>query len=352
MSASPNHFSIRPEWLALHDEAALEPERPVVDAHHHLYDRPGLRYLLDEYLQDTDLGHNLRASVFVQARAMLRQDAPPNLQPIGEAEFVNGVAAISASGLYGSARICAGIVGFADLTLAHEVAPVLERLIMAGGGAVEEGGRFCGIRQTLCWDKDTLLLNPAYPTTADMMESEKFLTGFGYLSRFGLSFEAWSFFHQLDKVADLARRFPETPIVLNHCGGILRIRDYAERPDIYAAWKAGISNLATCPNVMVKLSGLGMRISGFDFDRRETPPSSDILADAWRPWVEHCLEAFGPDRVMYGSNFPVDKGSYSFKVGLNALKKITRDASEEAKDSIFWRSAQRFYRLPDGLIGA
>jgi L-fuconolactonase len=350
MSASPNYLAVRPDWLATHDEEVLDPLLPIVDSHHHLYDRPGIRYLLDDYLADLAGGHNVRASVFVQARAMLRADAPPKLEAIGEAEFVNGIAAMSASGLYGDTRVCAGIIGYADLTLGANVRPILERLIMAGGGHIAQGGRFCGIRQTLCWDEDTPLLNPAYKTSNVMMESDGFREGFAQLAPLGLSFDAWAFFHQLASVAELARTFPETQIVLNHCGGIIRIRDYADQPDIYNRWKAGISDVAKCPNVMVKLSGLGMRLGGFGFEDNPSAPGSTELAQAWRPWVDHCVEAFGADRCMYGSNFPVDKGSYSLKTGANALKRLVSGASKDERDDIFWRSAKRFYRLPDSLF--
>jgi L-fuconolactonase len=350
MSASPTYISIRPDWLATRDEDVLDPAMPIVDTHHHLYDRPGVRYLMDDYLQDTATGHDVRASVFVQARSMLRADAPPELQPVGEVEFVNGVAAMSASGLYGPTRVCAAIVGFADLTLGAQVRPILERLIVAGGGLASQGGRFCGIRQTLCWDTDASLLNAAYPTTEVMAESEAFRRGFAELAPLSLKFEVWAFFHQLPAVARLARDFPETGMVLNHLGGILRIRDYAARPDVYETWKAGISELARCPNVVIKLSGLGMRIGGFGFEEQARAPISEELAGAWRPWIEHAIAAFGPDRCMFGSNFPVDKGSYSFKIGVNAFKRLVAGLDRNDRESIFWRTAKRVYDLPDAAL--
>jgi len=344
--ASPTHIAIRPEWLATEQEDVLDPQRPIIDSHHHLYDRPGVRYLLDDYLRDTSSGHNVRASVFVQARAMLRADAPVHLQSLGETEFVNGVAAASASGIYGNTRVCAGIVGYADLLMGDDVRPVLERHIAAAGGLSSNEGRFCGIRQTLSWDTDATLLNAAYPTTKHMADSNAFRAGFAHLAPLGLSFEAWVFFHQLPVVASLARAFPETRIVLNHCGGIVRIARYAsEREEVYYRWRSGMTELAQCPNVMVKLSGLGMRLGGFDFETRDRAPRSSELAAAWRPWIEGCVETFGSDRCMYGSNFPVDKGSYSYRTGLNALKLLFMAASEDAKDDVFWRSAKSFYRL-------
>jgi L-fuconolactonase len=325
----------------------LDPHRPIIDAHHHLYDRPRLRYMFDDYLADITCGHNLRASVFVQARTMLRTNAPESLQSVGEVEFANGMAAMSASGIYGPARICAGIVGYADLTLGTSVRGVLERLIMAGGGLVTEGGRLCGIRQPLCWDSDSTLLNSAYPTTSDMMENRRFREGFAQLAPIGLSFDVWAFFHQLPMVAELARAFPDTSVILNHFGGVVRTGRHADDRGLFERWRKDISALAACPNVSIKLSGLGMPIFGFTTDTRtDDVPASQRLANMWAPWVETCLNAFGANRCMYASNFPVDKTSYAFSVGINALKRLTAAASETEKDEIFLRTAQQVYRLP------
>ncbi|MBT2305235.1 amidohydrolase family protein [Variovorax paradoxus] len=346
MRASPTHSPVRPEWLATCQEEILEPAIPVIDAHHHLYDRPGSRYLLDDFLADIRCGHDVRATVIVQARSMLRLDAPPVLQPIGETEFANGVAAMSASGIYGPSRICAGIVGQADLLLGDGVRPILERHISAAGGMVTEGGRFRGIRQPVAWDPDASLVNPAYSTAKDTMDSPAFRAGFAHLRPLGLSFDAWLFFHQIPRLTALARAFPDTPIVLDHCGGIIGIGEYAGRKDeVFGKWRAALRDLAACPNVTVKLSGLGMRLGGFGFEQRERAPSSEELATSWRPWVENCIEAFGAGRCMFGSNFPVDKGSYSYAIGLNALKRIAAGAGEDEKADIFWRTAQRFYRV-------
>jgi L-fuconolactonase len=352
MSSSPTHSPVRPEWLSMHRESPLDPSLAVIDSHHHLYDRPGTRYLLDDFLRDLSDGHNVRATVHVQARSMLRADAPPHEQPLGETEFANGVAAMSASGLYGEARVCAGIVGFADLALGAAVRPLLERHLSLAGGAVAEGGRFRGVRQSLTWDADASLTNPFYPTSEHMMDGAAFRAGLAQLSPLGLTFEAWVFFHQLPKLAALARAFPDTQMVLNHCGGIVGIAAYAEhRAAVFARWREGLQDVARCPNVRVKLSGLGMRLGGFRFEDKDLAPSSAELADAWRPWIETCIASFGPDRCMYGSNFPVDKGSYAYGIGLNALKRLTADLSPEERADIFWRSAKTFYRLPDYSMG-
>jgi len=349
--ASLTYIPICEAWLATQEEEPLDPAIPIVDSHHHLYDRPNCRYLLEELLRDIDTGHNVRATVIVQARSMLRADAPPELQPLGETEFANGIAAMSASGIYGETRVCAGIVGFADLTLGDSIRPILERHISLAGGSVAEGGRFRGVRQSLTWDADASLMNPLYAISEHMMASREFRAGFAHLAALGLSFEGWVFFPQIGELAALARAFPETPIVLNHCGGIVRIAGYVSRhAEVFERWRRGITELARCPNVMVKLSGLGMKLGGFGFEDCERAPGSKDLAQSWRPWIETCTDAFGASRCMYGSNFPVDKGSYAYGIGLNALKRLTAQASPSEKADIFWRSAKKFYRLSEAIV--
>jgi L-fuconolactonase len=342
-AAGLQHNPIRPSWLATRTEEPFAPGLPVVDAHHHLYDRPGAKYLFEDMLADLRCGHDVRATVFVQCRGMVRAEGPEAMKPVGETEFANGVAAMSASGLYGDLRMCAGIVGAADLRLGDAVRPVLEAHIVAGGG---RGGRFRGVRDTAAWDPDPSMVNPAYKTTEDMLAAPAFRAGFAHLAPLGLSFDAWLLFHQIPRLTDLARAFPDTPIVLNHCGGILGIGGYAERrTEVFEQWRRNLSELAACPNVMVKLGGLGMKIYGFRFEELERAPSSEQLAAAWRPWVETCAETFGASRCMFESNFNVDKGSYSYGIGLNAMKRLFAGASLQEQADVFWRSATRFYRL-------
>jgi len=342
MSRTTQHYiPVRDDWLALNQEPALDPGQKIVDPHHHLWDRPGWRYLLDDILADIRSGHDIRATVFVQARAMHRAAGPEAMKPVGETEFANGIAAMCASGGYGDVRVCAGIVGFADLMLGAAVQPVLEAHVAAGGG------RFRGIRHIATWDEDPALLNPAYMPPEDMMASDVFRAGFARLAPLGLSFDAWIYFHQIPRLTALARAFPETPIVLDHCGGILGIGRYEGRRDaVFAEWQRVMRDLATCPNGRVKLGGLGMRLPGFGFEDAATPPDSATLAAAWKPWTESCIALFGTDRCMFESNFPVDKGSYGYGAGWNAFKRIAGHASAAEKADLFWRSATNFYRLP------
>lgn len=342
-AAHQHQIPVRAEWLATTREDALDPAQPIIDPHHHLWDQPGWRYLLDDLLADTRTGHDVRATVYVQsARSMLRADGSPAMRAVGETEFANGVAAMCASGAYGRLRACSGIVGAADLRLGDGVHPVLEAHLRAGGN------RFRGIRHIAAWDPDPAMLNPAYSPAEDMLDSQGFRAGFAHLGALGLSFDAWLYFHQIPRLVALARAFPATPIVLDHCGGILGIRRYAgQRDAVFAIWSGHMRDLATCPNVMVKLGGLGMRLPGFGFEHHEHAPSSVDLAEAWRPWMERCIELFGANRCMFESNFPVDKGSYAYAIGWNAMKRIAAGASAEEKADLFWRSAARFYRLPD-----
>ncbi|HWE17767.1 MAG TPA: amidohydrolase family protein [Hyphomicrobiaceae bacterium] len=339
-AASPYYLPIREEWLARRQEPIIGPALPIVDPHHHLWDVDRARYLLDELRADTGSGHNIVATVFIEARAMRRADGPVEMRTVGETEFVNGVAAMSASGLYGSTRHCAGIVGHADLTLGGQVEPVLEAHLRAGGG------RFRGIRYITAWDADTSVRNPAYSPPQGLLGDSAFRQGFAVLGRLGLSFDAWLFHPQIGEVADLARAFPGTSIVLNHVGGPIGVGAYAgRRAEEFPGWAQSIKALAACPNVCVKLGGLGMRLGGFGFHELPEAPSSEMLAAAWRPYVETCIEAFGADRAMFESNFPVDKGSYSYPVFWNACKRLAQGASDTETAALFSGTAARFYRL-------
>jgi predicted TIM-barrel fold metal-dependent hydrolase len=338
---SPGTFlPVRQEWLDRRREEILDPALPIVDPHHHLWDRPGWRYLLPELLADLDSGHNVVATVFLQCRAMHRAGGPEEMKPVGETEFVNGIAAMSASGGYGKTRICEGIVGYADLRLGARVTPVLEAHLRAAGE------RFKGIRHITAWDAHEPLRNPAFEMPPKLMADGKFREGFARLAPMGLSFDAWLMHPQIDELTDLARVFPETKIVLNHVGGPIGMGPYAGRRDeIFKTWSSSIRALAACPNAFVKLGGLGMRLNGFGFEAKPEPPSSDELAAAWRPYVETAIAAFGPKRSMFESNFPVDKGSYSYAVFWNACKKLTKGVSAGERADLFSGTAARFYRL-------
>ena len=331
---------VRQDWLDRRKEPILEPELPIVDPHHHLWIRPGWRYLVDDLLADTNSGHNIVATVYVQARSMYRETGPVEMRPVGETEFVNGVAAMCASGILGKTRACSGIVGHADLMLGSYVEPVLAAHLRAGGD------RFRGIRHITAWDADTSLNNPAYPAPPGLVADKTFREGFAVLGRLGLSFDAWLYHPQLEELATLARAFPATRIVLNHAGGPIGTGAYSgKRNEVFPRWATSIKALALHQNVFIKVGGLGQSINGIGFERQTEPPSSETLAATWRPYVETCIEAFGTSRSMFESNFPVDKVSYSYPVFWNACKLLAKGASNAERADLFAGTAARFYRL-------
>jgi predicted TIM-barrel fold metal-dependent hydrolase len=349
-------------------EDILEPDLPIVDPHHHLWDRRGAlpappadpsaehgftrvlrmapRYLLDELLADTGSGHNVVATVFVECRAMWREDGPPELRPVGETEFVNGVAVMSASGTYGRTRACAGIVGHVDLRLPPETVDRVLKAHLAAGG-----GRFRGIRQGGAFHADPAVLGPLHGRVPEgLFSTPEFRAGFARLAPNGMSFEAWVLEPQLPDVIALARAFPDTTIVLDHVGTPLGVAGYAgRREERFDTWRQGIRMLAECPNVNVKLGGLAMVYCNFPSFLSEVPASSEQLGREWRPYIDACIDAFGASRCMFESNFPVDMGSCSYPTLWNAFKRIAAGRSAEEKRDLFAGTANRVYRL--GLEG-
>jgi L-fuconolactonase len=341
-------------------EAILEPDLPIVDPHHHLWDRPaamlaGLpppqhgfdkvtrrspRYLLDEILADLNSGHNIRATVFVQCGAMYRAAGPAAMRPVGETEFVNGIAAMSASGIYGEARVCAGIVGHVDLTLGDAAAEVLEAQVAAGDG------RFRGIRHSASHDADSSVLGPLARTPAGLYEGKNFREGYAKLAPLGLSFDSWLLEPQLGELTDLARAFPGTPVILDHVGTPLGLASYeGRREERFPIWRESIRALAELPHVSVKLGGLAMAFCNFPSFLSDPPAPSTQLAEEWRPYIETCIEAFGVERCMFESNFPVDLGSCSYATLWNAFKVLAKAYSADEKTALFSGTATRVYRL-------
>jgi predicted TIM-barrel fold metal-dependent hydrolase len=324
-------------------EEILEPDLPICDPHHHLWDFPGNRYLLPELLADVQSGHNVQSTVFVECTSFYRASGPEALRMVGETEFVNGAAAMAASGRYGFVLACEGIVARADLTMAAAVGAVLDSHIRAGNG------RFRGIRHAGGWDASPEVRNSHTNPPQGLYGEASFRAGLRELAKRNLTFEAWQYHPQLPEVIALAQAVPEARIVLNHVGGPLGIGPYAGRQsEVFRQWSRDIRKLAHCPNVWVKLGGLGMAICGFDFHKREILPDSQELAAAWRPYLECCIEAFGPKRAMFESNFPVDGVSCKYSSLWNAFKRVTHGANGEEKDWLYRRSARSFYRLADG----
>ena len=337
--SNPRYFP-NPTWLAQRQEEIIEPGLAIVDPHHHLWDRDGNRFLIDELLADTGSGHNITRTVFIECGSMYRADGPVEMKPVGEVEFVNGTAAMSASGRYGPTRLCSGIVGHADLRLGDGVARVLEAQIVAGDG------RFRGIRHSVTWDASDVLAKARTNPTQGQMADPTWRAGFARLAPLNLTFEAWLYHPQLLELADLARAFPQTTIILNHVGGPIGIGPYKDKEaDTFAQWKIGIAEVAKSQNVVVKLGGLGMLMGMFDFYAQETPPSSIDLANAYKPYIETCIAVFGVDRSMFQSNFPPDGASSSYPILWNAFKRMAAGSSASEKAALFSGTATRVYRL-------
>ena len=330
------------DWLALTVEPTLEPDMPICDPHHHFWDRrpasiPYQRYLLHELNDDIYSGHNVISTVFLEARSMYSEDATDELRSVGEVEFVQGLAAASASGVYGPSRAAAGIMGHADLKLGADVAPVLDALQAASPN------RFRGIRHNITWNND-----PAWENRENegVVTSPKFIEGAKVLSQKGLRLDIMQSFPQMPEIAEFAKAVPDLPIIVNHVGGVSRVGIYGGKDDeIIPVWRDGVTALAACPNVTMKLGGLGMPRFGFGWHTRETPIGSEELAEAMKPWMRHCIEQFGPDRCMFESNFPPDKVSFSYNIMYNAFKLLSKDYSATERAALLHDTAVRVYGI-------
>ena len=325
--------------LQTHAEAAIEPELPICDPHHHLWERSPNVYLLDELRDDLGSGHNVVFTVAVECGYGYRKHGPEELRPVGEVEFLEDAANRAATDAQMKTRVAAAIVGFADLALGDKVAEVLEAHQTASAA------RFRGIRYSTTWDASGALRNEAPP---GMLADAKFRVGFAWLDKLDLSFDAWAYHPQLAEVADLARAFPKVTIILNHIGAPLGVGPYGgKRDQVFHAWSKGIAEVAQCPNVVVKLGGVGSARSGYDWHERSTKPSYEELARILKPYFEWCIGKFGADRCMFESNFPVEKLANSYLRIWNAFKKITENYSAAERAALFHDTACRVYRITE-----
>lgn len=330
---------MRAEWLAQVKEDIIEPDIAICDPHHHLWDNESNPYLLPQLLADTGSGHNVVSTVFVECSAMYRSDGPVALQPVGETEFVNGVAAMTASGQYGDLRACSGIVSFADLTLGVEAGAVLDE-------HMRFSDRFRGIRHAAGWDASPDIRNSHTHPPQGLYLREDFHAGFAELAKRNLSFDAWLYHPQIPELTYLAKAFPGVTIIFDHFGGPLGIGPYAGHGDeIFDQWCIDAAELAKCDNVFPKLGGIVMPVNGFSWHKSDTPATSDEIVVATGRYHKKAIELFGPERCMFESNFPVDKQSCSYHVLWNAFKKIAADFSAADKANLFHDTAARAYRL-------
>ncbi len=324
-------------WLERLVEPVLDADRPIVDAHHHLWMRENAPYLFPELLADLETGHRIVATVFAECHSMYRMRGPAAFRPVGETEFVAGVAAMSDSGMFGPTRACCAMFGAVDLGLGSAVEPVLQAHIHAAGG------RFRGIRASTCWHAD-VNLHRACPAEATLVQPSS-LEVFGVLARLGLSLDVWVYHSQLKEVMVVADRFPELNIILDHFGTPILGGPYRGRQsEVLAAWRRDLDELARRPNVTIKLGALPIRLSGSTADRTMPPASTEIEA-AWRPWFDVAMATFGPERSMFESNFPVRKNWCSYSTHWNACKRLSAGASESEKHSLFCNTAMRAYQI-------
>jgi len=333
----PPHVPVREDWLARRVEPVIDPGLPIIDPHHHLWHRPAERYRVDDLLRDLGDGHDVRATVFVQCRSMYRTDGPPELRPLGETEWVEGIARALPPG---GPRVAAGIVCMADLTLGDAVRPVLEAHLAAAPT------RLRGVRNMTTSHPE--LTSSFGHIPPHRLLDPRFQEGFAHLAPLGLSYDVWAYHTQLDEVLALARAFPGTAIILDHLGGPLGSGPFqGRREEVFPAWRAGVRALSACPNVTVKLGGAGMHLLGHDFHLADDPPTSGEIAEAMRPHVEALIEAFGADRCMFESNFPVDKGMFGYRTLWNAFKRLAAGAGAGERAALFRGTAARVYRIED-----
>lgn len=325
------------EWLAKVQEEALEPDLVIVDPHHHLWVRSGANYLVPDLAEDLASGHNVVSTVYAQCHSMYRLDGPEELRSLGETEFVVGCAAIGASGAFGKTRICEAMFGDVDLTLGERARGIFEQHLD------RSGGRFRGVRYSTAWDASDRINNVA-PRQHQLIEPEV-LAAAGVLADMGLGLDCWLYHPQLDDVSALADAHPGLTVILNHTGVPILGGPYRDKRDeVFQDWKAGMADVAKRPNVYLKLGALPI-LRGPDVDR-SLPPGSEEVAAAWKPWMDYCIETFGPARCMFESNFPVQKLWSSYGVTWNAFKRIASGASADEKQALFEGAARAAYRLP------
>jgi predicted TIM-barrel fold metal-dependent hydrolase len=321
------------------DSTVIDPGLPIVDCHHHLWAHPGKRYLIEEFSADIASGHNVISTVYVECDAMYRRSGPALERPLGEAEFVGGMAAMSESGLYGSARICAGFVGKVDFRSGVEVDRLLVQLKLTSGG------RLRGIRGAAAWDADASINTGIRPfAPRGLLMDAEFRRGVARLVQHGLVYDAWQYYPQLGELCSLADALPDLKVIVNHCGGLLGMNAYANDEN-FARWRTLVSEVALRPNTFMKLGGLSPKRCGFGFDRRADRATAEELARLWHPYITTCIELFGPKRCMFESNFPPDRVSGSYRTLWNALKLTAAGSSADEKHALFSQTATSVYRL-------
>lgn len=328
------------EWLTQVEEETIDPDQPVCDPHHHLWDFPGSRYLLEEFRKDTQSGHKIVSTVFVECATSYRRDGSDAMKPIGETEFVTALTEDAAGLDENRTAVAAGIIGFADLTLGLQLPAVLD----AHESACK--GRFRGIRHAMAWHASDSVNNAHSQPHQGLMEERAFIEGLKLLGDRDLIFEAWLYHDQLPQFIELAKSAPKTRIVLNHFGGPLGVGPYKDCGDVvFNAWSNALSPLSDCENVYCKMGGVNMKMSGYGWHKRTLPPTSDELVNATERYYHRAIEVFGAERCMFESNFPMDRESCSYHVLWNTFKKIASRYSFAERDNLLRSTAEGCYRI-------
>ena len=325
------------EWLSQVKEDIIEPDIPIIDPHHHLWDDRGSTYLLEDLQADTGSGHNVVKTVYMECGWAYKKDGPNHLRVVGETEAV--VDQANKSKETGGAVISA-IVSRADLRLGDEVIEVLE--------AHEEAsqGLFRGIRHAGARAEDPEVLTIPGGAPEGLFQDSGFLKGMKVLGKNGYTYDTWHYHYQNIEFAEMVKKVPDTQIVLDHFGTPLGVGPYADkREEIFDQWKKDIKEISKSENVFMKIGGMAMPDNGFGWNTRDKPATSDEFVEAQRPYYLHAIDCFGPERCMMESNFPVDRMSLSYHVLYNGLKKIVADFSDDEKDQMFYRTAESVYTV-------
>ncbi len=324
-------MEINESWLDLTKENVIDPDLPICDCHHHLWDNPGSTYMLEEFFKDISGGHNILKTVFIESASVNQV-----MQPLEETRFIHDLTDPANTAPFGKTEVAAGIVGFVDLTLGDKTIPIIE-------SHLDISDRFRGIRQTASWDADERVFSPGLK---ELLIRPDFRKGFECLKDYELSFETFLYHPQIPELADLAKSYPDIPVILDHIGGPLLTGGYAGKgEEVFNDWKKSIKELSGFDNVFMKLGGLGMPINDFNWGSYPKPLNSSEMAEIMKPWFMWCIEHFGVERCMFESNFPVEKMSFSYTVLWNAFKRISEDFSPDERRALFYDTAVMVYRL-------
>lgn len=307
-----------------------------IDPHHHLWDRGGERYLVDEFSVDLAVVGSPEGTVYVECLNSYRESGSKHLRSLGEAQFFVDLIRDPDSALR---NIVTGFVGNGDLALGHDLADVLD------GYADIAGESFRGVRYCVAWDKDERI-HTAFETHRGMLLQSNLGDSVAYLRHRGLSLDLWVYFTQLDEVKHFLAKNPGVEVVLNHCGGPIGVGRFAgKREEVFCSWRKGLADVAAHEEVCIKFGGLGMALAGFGWHKRDKWPVISDYVQAWRPYFDVCLELFGPERIMFESNFPVDRKGCDYGSLWSAFLGLADNLSDSERDALFFSTARRVYRL-------